>query len=84
MKLLLMIVFLVVLLVLGSWCLFYPRVIQAAAARAVQQGLTSRLTFLRNYIESPQYLYVVMTVGIGSYLMVALLCLALYRARLGP
>jgi hypothetical protein len=55
--------FVVLLAALAVLCLFYPRIVQSYALRAVQTGITARSSGLRSFVSSNQYLYVVRTVG---------------------
>jgi hypothetical protein len=67
-----MIAYLVVLLALGSWCLFSAKNVQAYASRFVSPALKA-------YIESNTYLVGVRIGGLVAYAMAVLLAVALYR-----
>jgi hypothetical protein len=79
METLLLVAFLVFLLPLGSYCLFFPKSVQALASRAVSVGVMAKSSALRAYIESNSYLVSVRGIGLVAYAMCALLAVGLYR-----
>jgi hypothetical protein len=78
MRTLLLIALLLLLLALGSYCLFFPRSVQAIASRAVAMGVTARSATLKAHIESNSDLVVVRAVGLVAYAMCALLIVGLF------
>jgi len=77
---LLLIASLVFLLAFGSYCLFFPRSVQALASRAVGMGVTGRSSALKAYVESNGYLTMVRAIGLLAYAMCVLLVIGAYRA----
>ena len=78
-KLLLLAVFLLLLFIVGTGCLFFPRNVQALAVKAIEIGPTSRIRPLRAFVQSEQYLLNLRLVGLGAYSMFALLAISVYR-----
>jgi hypothetical protein len=76
----LLIVFLLVLLAVGTFCLFFPRNVQALAVKAIESGPTSRIRALRAFVQSASYLVNLRVVGIGAYAICLLLMLAVFKA----
>jgi hypothetical protein len=81
-KILLTIVYLVLLLALGSVCLFFPKRVQAYAIGATSIGITSRSPRLKTFIASKWYVADVRTVGLLTYVIGAVLAIAVYRGSL--
>ena len=79
MKTLLLIAFLLLLLIFGSYCLFFPKNVQAMASRAVATGITSKISPLIRFVQSNGYVISVRAVGIIAYVLAVLLAIALYR-----
>jgi hypothetical protein len=77
---LLLISYLVFLLAFGSYCLFFPRSVQALASKAVDMGVTSGSSALKAYVESNGYRTMVRAIGLLAYAMCVLLAVAAYRA----
>jgi hypothetical protein len=75
----LLIVFLLFLLALGSYCLFFPKSVQEYAARVVNFGVLGTSSGLQSFVRSSGYVFVVRATGIIAYVIVALLAVALYR-----
>ena len=69
-------VFLLLLFSLGVACVFFPKVIQSAAVRAVDTGITSRSHALTAFVESSTYLIVVRIVGLIALLAAVFLTFA--------
>ncbi|MHB8255023.1 MAG: hypothetical protein ACYDEV_15335 [Acidiferrobacter sp.] len=79
MKNLLLVAFIVFLLIFGSYCLFFPKSVQAIALRAAATGITAKISTLSRYIQSDGYVISVRAVGLITYVLVVLLAIALYR-----
>jgi hypothetical protein len=79
MKILMPILFLSILLFIGSYCLFFPKKFQAFALRSVSKGITAGSEKLRAYIESDTYLIFVRVMGLFAYSICALMVIAFYR-----
>lgn len=79
MKTLLLITFIVFLLIFGSYCLFFPKSVQAIASRAVATGITAKISTLGRYVQSDGYVISVRAVGLIAYVLAVLLAIALYR-----
>jgi hypothetical protein len=77
----LLIVYLVLLLALGSYCLFFPRSVQALASKAVGMGVTGRISALKAYVESNGYRTMVQAVGLVAYAMCVLLAVGVLTGR---
>jgi hypothetical protein len=78
---LLLIASLVSLLVVGTYGVFFPTSVQQWAARSVSKGLTGKIPFLKNYVESRNYLFTVRFVGLLAYVSFVLLAVAAYRGH---
>ncbi len=73
--------FVVMLLVAGAIFLLFPHQIQRLAIKYADQGLTSRIIPLKNFVGSPVYLVNVRIVGLGAILMGLFLLWASTRSR---
>ena len=78
MKMLLMIAYIVFLLALGSYCLFFPRSVQAWASKTVTMGVTAKISALKAFIESDSYLVTVRAVGLVAWMGALLLAVGIY------
>ena len=76
----LLIAYLVFLLAFGSYCLFFPRSVQALASRAVGMDVTGRSSALKACVESNGYRTMVRAIGLPAYAMCVLLAVGAYRA----
>ena len=80
-KTVLLLLFLLVLFLAGTVCLFFPRLVQRTASKAVATGATSNIPMLKAYVRSGKYLVNVRVVGVGAYVMFAGLLFAILRSR---
>ena len=67
----------------GNWNLLFifPTSVQTWAARSISMGLTAKIPFLKNYVESRSYLFNVRFVGLLAYVSFVLLAVAAYRGH---
>lgn len=80
MKLLLFIMFLLVLLTIGTSCAFFPRNVQTLASKVITIGPTSKSRLLLTFVQSDSYIVNVRVVGVGALLMFSLLVFAFYSS----
>lgn len=79
MKLTSLIVFVVFLLVLGTYCLFSPRKIQILALRMAESGFTFRSGWITDFLRSSAYVLSLRLVGLITYIMAAILIASLLK-----
>jgi hypothetical protein len=82
MKPILLIGFLLLLLAFGSYCVFFPKSVQAIAVKAISIGVTSKSSALKSYVGSNDYIFSVRAIGIIAYMIGVLLVVALYRGEI--
>jgi hypothetical protein len=82
MKPILLIGFFLLLLAFGSYCLLFPRSVQAIAVKAISIGITSKSSALKSYVESNGYTFSVRAIGVIAYVIGVLLVVALYRGEI--
>ncbi len=78
MKLLLSILCLLLLLAMGSYCLFLPRRVQSLATRMVSTGVTSKSRWLKAFVQSNSYIINVRFVGVLAYITFLLVAFSLF------
>ena len=76
MKTLLLSAFALILIALGTCCVFFPRTVQAFAVKSVDLGMTRNMPNLRVYIASASYLNGVRAIGVVAYLISVFLVVA--------
>jgi hypothetical protein len=81
MKLLLLIAYLVLLLVVGTYCVFFPSRVQQWAARSIRTGLSTNIPFLKSLVDSRNFLFTGRAVGLIAYVAFLLLAVAAYRGH---
>jgi hypothetical protein len=79
-KTVLMIVYMLLLWTIGSYCVFRPRNVQAFSLKAHEKGHTPSGAYFRKYLQSNGYVFSIRCVGLGAYLMAGLLAVALFRS----
>jgi hypothetical protein len=82
MKPILSIGFFLLLLAFGSYCLFFPKSVQAIAVKAISIGVTSKNSALKTYVGSNGYMFSVRAIGVIAYMIGILLVVALYRGEM--
>ena len=81
MKTAILLLFVVLLLTFGSYCLFFARNVQSYALRMIPAAPSFRSRWLKPFIESGSYLVNVRSVGVIAYIMATLLLLVIFRAK---
>jgi len=73
------------ILILALFCalsfvyLFFPKVVQSVAMRAIKAGIASRYRFLVTFVGSKHYLAVLRAVGFMALVAAVILVIALIR-----
>jgi hypothetical protein len=57
----------------------FPNRVQQWAARSVSMGPTAKIPFLKNFVESRRYIFMLRVVGLIVYVAFVLLAVAAYR-----
>ena len=73
--------FIALLVLIGIYCLLFPKKIQIGAAKSVSTGITAHFRPLRNYAASQSYLVMVRLVGVGALIMAVFIGVAEYWSR---
>jgi hypothetical protein len=76
---LLVIASLVLLLVIGTYWVFFPARVQQWAVRSFSMSPTAKIPFVKNFMESRSYLFMVRLGGLIFYVVFVLLAVAAYR-----
>jgi hypothetical protein len=73
-------VFILILALIGTACLFFAARVQQLAIRSVARGPTSRIPALGAFVRSARYLVTVRAVGIMTILSAGFLLWALFKS----